>query len=353
MTAKMQKKHYTLAELTAGMDEVTIKGDPECIITGVGTIQNAKPGQIAFLMNPLYKKFLDQTAATAVILTQSDSADCNVNCIISRDPYYTYARIAIFFEDKPVPAAGIHSTVVTGEGTVIHKDVSIGPYTVIGAGVKIGANVTIGAHCVIGDNVSIAANTRLDSNITIYYGVRIGARVQIESGTVIGGDGFGLAKHKGVWQKIPQLGSVVIEDDVEIGANCSIDRGAIEDTVIERSVKLDNLVQVGHNVRVGENTAIAGCVGIAGSAVIGKNCLIGGATGINGHITITDNVVVTGMTAVTKSIKVPGIYSSGVGGLVTNLEWRKNSARFHRLDHLAQRVKVLEALLKIKERKET
>ncbi len=181
--------------------------------------------------------------------------------------------------------------------------------------------------------------------MTLYHKIQIGKRVLIASGTVIGGDGFGIAKHKGVWHKVPQLGRVVIGDDVEIGANCTIDRGAVEDTVLEKGVKLDNLIQIGHNVRIGEYSALAGCVGVSGSTVIGKNCLVGGGAGFAGHLTIADNVMITGMTAVTKSIRVPGIYSSGVGGLVTNIEWRKNSARLHRLDLLVSRVKSLEATL--------
>ena len=207
----------------------------------------------------------------------------------------------------------------------------------------------------MGDYSEIDTGSRLDANVTLYHHIVMGKRVYIASGTVIGSDGFGIAKEKGQWHKVPQLGRVIIKDDVEIGSNCSIDRGAIEDTIIENGVKLDNLIQVGHNVQIGENTAVAGCVGIAGSAVIGKNCLIGGGAGVNGHITIADNVVITGFTATTKSIREPGIYSSGVGGLVTNLEWRKNSARLHRLDQLIQRVKDLESSLEslLVERKET
>jgi UDP-3-O-[3-hydroxymyristoyl] glucosamine N-acyltransferase len=354
MKPQHKKTQYTLAELITGLDDVTIKGDPACVITGVGAIQQAQLGQIAFLMNPLYKKYLAGTKASAVILSQSDSEDCLVNSIISRDPYYTYAKIAAYFANKPIFNVGIHATAVIGQHCEIDATVSIGPYCVIGDGVKLAANVVIGPGTVIGDDVTIDENSQLDAKVVIYYDVKIGKRVQIYSGTVIGSDGFGLAKHKGVWQKLPQLGRVVIEDDVEIGSNCAIDRGAIEDTVLEKSVKLDNLVQVGHNVRIGENTAVAGCVGIAGSAVIGRDCLIGGASGLNGHITIADNVMITGMTAVTKTIKEPGVYSSGVGGLVTNLEWRKNSARLHRLEQLSQRVKVLESMLEeLIERKES
>ncbi len=198
----------------------------------------------------------------------------------------------------------------------------------------------------IGDHVEIGEETQLDARVTIYHKVKIGKRTRIASGAVIGSDGFGFAKQKGVWHKVPQLGSVIIGDDVDIGANTTIDRGAVENTKIANGVKLDNLIQVGHNVMIGENTIIAGCVAIAGSTVIGKNCMIGGATCFAGHITICDNVMITGMTAVTKSIREPGIYSSGIVGAVSNLEFRKNNARFHRLEHLMQRVKNLESALK-------
>jgi UDP-3-O-[3-hydroxymyristoyl] glucosamine N-acyltransferase len=337
----MSKRHYTLAELTVGLD-VTIQGDAHCLVHGVSTIQQAQPGQITFLMNPLYKKYLADTKAAAVILSAPEAEHCPVNAVISRDPYYTYAKIAAFFEDKPVQQPGIHPTAVIGEGCQIDPTASIGPHCVIGNQVKIAAHAVIAPSCIVGDLTEIGENTRLEARVTLYHQIMIGQRVIIASGTVIGGDGFGLAKHAGVWHKVPQLGRVVIEDDVEIGANCAIDRGAIDDTVIEKGAKLDNQIQVGHNVRIGRNTAIAGCVGIAGSAVIGKNCLIGGGAGINGHITLADNIMITGMTAVTKSIREPGVYSSGVGGLATNLEWRKNSARLHRLEQLVQRVKTLE-----------
>lgn len=344
MKQTQQKEQYSLSELVAGLD-VTVRGDMDCLIRGVATIQQAQAGHIAFLMNPLYKKYLADTQASAVILSQEDSTFCTTNAIISRDPYYTYAKIAAYFQRKKLPAAGIHPSVVIGQDCEIHPSVSIGPNCVIGDGVKLAAYVMIAGGCSLGDDCELGEGVQLDARVTIYHQVKLGKRVLVASGVVIGSDGFGIAKHKGAWQKVPQLGRVIIKDDVEIGANCCIDRGAIEDTVIEKGVKLDNLIQIGHNVRIGENTAIAGCVGIAGSAVIGKNCLIGGGSGVNGHITITDNVMITGMTAVSKSIRESGIYSSGVGGVVTNLEWRKTSARLHRLEQMAQRIKALESAL--------
>lgn len=340
-----KKKQYTLAELTQGLD-VTIEGDPNYLISGVNTIQQAEPQHITFLMNPLYKKYLSTTQAGAVILSKSDALDCRQNTIIARDPYYTYALVAAYFDHKSHPPKGIHPTAVIGDKCKIDSSACISAHCVIGQGVKIGPHVEIGPGCTIGDFSEIAERAKLHSHVTLYDRIKVGKRVIIASGAVIGSDGFGIAKHEGIWHKIPQLGSVVIGDDVEIGANCAIDRGAIEDTIIEKGVKLDNLIQVGHNVRIGENTAIAGCAAIAGSTAIGKNCLIGGMAGIAGHVIIADNVVITGGSAITKSIHDPGIYSSGVGGVVTNLEWRKNSARLHRLEHLQERIKTLESALK-------
>lgn len=347
------QSRFTLAELITGL-EATIKGDPNCTVEGVCTIDNSQAGRITFLMNSLYKKYLPETKAAAVILTSEEADSCPVNAIICRDPYYTYAKIAAFFDQKPKPALGVHPSAVIGSGCEMDDTVSIGPHVVLGNDVKLGRHVVIGAGTVIGDSASIDEHSVLDANVTIYYQVKIGKRTHISSGAVIGADGFGNAKHKGVWHSVPQVGGVVIGDDVMIGANTTIDRGAIENTIIENGVRLDNLIQVGHNVRIGEQTAIAGCVGIAGSANIGKNCLVGGQAGFGGHITVTDNVMITGGTEVTKSIREPGVYSSGVGGLVTNQEWRKNSARVQRLEQLMQRVKNLEASLEaLTERKET
>lgn len=350
---KAQKKlQYTLEELTQNL-EVTIQGDPTCIIKGVCTIQEGLPHHITFLVNPAYKKYLSKTCASAVILREEDAKFCTAHAIITSNPYYIYAKIAAFFDPRPIDEAGIHPKAVIEEGSEIDPTASIGANSVIKKGVKIGAYSHIGASCVIGEETTIGEHTVIDANVTTYHGIKIGNRVRIGSGTVIGSDGFGIAKHQGSWHKIPQIGGVILQDEVEIGANCAIDRGAIGNTLLEKGVKLDNLIQVGHNVKIGENTAIAGCVGISGSTIIGKNCLIGGAAGIAGHISIADNVVITGGTEVTKSIREPGVYSSGVGGVVTNMERRKNTARVQRLDHLIERVKKLELALKeITERKE-
>jgi len=339
------QKHYTLTELVQGLD-VTIKGDPNFIITGVCTIEKSKPGCITFLTNTLYRKHLATTQAGAVILSEKDVVDAPINMIVTRNPHYVYAKIAEFFDDKPNQITGIHPTAVIGEGAEIDPSASIGPFSIIGRQVKIAAHAVVGAQCFVGDFCELGAACQLDTRVTVYHNVKIGQRSRIMSGAVIGSDGFGFANQQGNWHKVPQLGGVQIGDDVDVGANTTIDRGAVEDTVIEDGVKLDNLIQVAHNVRIGANTVIAGCVGIAGSAVIGKNCMIGGAACVNGHIKIADNVIITGMTAVTKSIQEPGIYSSGILGAVPNEEFRRNNARFHRLGNLMQRVKELESAFK-------
>lgn len=341
----MNTKKLTLSELTHGLD-VTIKGDPHCEITGVSPIQQSQPGHITFLTNQLYRKYLATTQASAVILSDADSADCSINAVISRNPYFTYAQIAAHFNEQQQITTGIHASAVIGEGAHIDSTATIGANSVVGKRVKIAANVVVSPGCVIGDDTEIGEACYLDANVTIYHNIKIGKRTRIASGVVIGADGFGFANHKGTWHKVPQLGGVNIGDDVDIGANTTIDRGALEDTVIENGVKLDNLIQVGHNVRIGANTIIAGCVAIAGSATIGKNCMIGGTTAIAGHVSVADNVILTGMSSVTKTIRESGMYSSGIVGTVPTEEFRKNNARFYRLENLMQRVKSLESVIK-------
>jgi len=337
---------YTLSELTKGL-EVVIKGDANCLISGICPIEQSQPGHLTFLTNSLYKKYLKTTQASAVILSEKEAAACPVNAIISRNPYYTYAKIAAYFENKKTQSAGIHATAVIGQHCQIDETAVIGPQCVIGDQVKIAPHVIISAGSIIGDEVELGEGSYLAPRVTILHKVKIGQRVRIASGAVIGSDGFGYANHKQEWHKVPQLGSVHIGDDADIGANTTIDRGAVEDTVIENGVILDNLIQVAHNVKIGAHTIIAGCVAIAGSTVIGKHCMIGGGTCFAGHIEVCDHAIITGMSAVTKSIREPGMYSSGIVGVVPNQEFRKNNARFHRLEHLMQRVKTVESTIQI------
>ncbi|UST65221.1 UDP-3-O-(3-hydroxymyristoyl)glucosamine N-acyltransferase [Pseudomonas moraviensis] len=319
----------------------TLRGDPETQITGLATLQEAGPAQLSFLANPQYRKYLAGSQAAALLLKQADAEGFAGNALVVPDPYLAYARISHLFDPKPKAAAGIHPTAVIAPDAVVDPSASIGPFVVIEAGARVAAQVTLGAHCVVGARSEIGEGGWLAPRVTLYHDVRIGKRVVIQSGAVIGGEGFGFANEKGVWQKIAQIGGVTIGDDVEIGVNTAIDRGALADTVIGNGVKLDNHIQIAHNVQVGDHTAMAACVGISGSTKIGKHCMLAGGVGLVGHIDICDNVFLTGMTMVTHSITEPGAYSSGTA-MQPAAEWRKSAARIRQLDDIARRLKQLE-----------
>ena len=322
-----------------------IHGDANCNINGVATLQNAKAGDISFLANPRYTKYLAGTDATAVILGEEHRDACPTNALVVTDPYLSYARIATLLNPSAATQQGRHPSAVVADGSHIDPSAWIGPHSVIEEGVEIGAGVMVGPGCIIGHGSRIGAGSRLVANITVCHGSRLGNRVVLHPGVVIGSDGFGLANDGGSWVKVPQLGGVIIGDDVEIGANTTVDRGALDDTIIENGVKLDNQIQVAHNVYIGAHTAVAGCTGIAGSARIGARCTIGGGVGIVGHTEIADDVHITGMSFVAHSIRKPGVYSSGTP-LEANREWRRNYARFHQLDDMARRLRKLEAAFK-------
>ncbi|MBC3270826.1 UDP-3-O-(3-hydroxymyristoyl)glucosamine N-acyltransferase [Pseudomonas sp. SWRI81] len=319
----------------------TLRGDPEKQITGLATLQEAGPAQLSFLANPQYRKYLAGSQAAALLLKEADAEGFAGNALVVPDPYLAYARLSHLFDPKPKSASGIHPTAVIAADAVVDPSASIGPFVVIEAGARIGANVTLGAHCVVGARSEIGEGGWLAPRVTLYHDVRIGKRVVIQSGAVLGGEGFGFANEKGVWQKIAQIGGVTIGDDVEIGVNTAIDRGALADTVIGNGVKLDNQIQIAHNVQVGDHTAMAACVGISGSTKIGKHCMLAGGVGLVGHIDICDNVFLTGMTMVTHSITEPGAYSSGTA-MQPAAEWRKSAARIRQLDDIARRLKQLE-----------
>jgi len=330
----------TLGEIAEQIN-ANLHGDPECLIKGLNTLQAAGKGELSFLSNRRYSRFLKTTNASAVILSTGDLESCPVNALVMEDPYLGYARAATYLYPAGQPSPVISQNAVINPETEIDETVSVGPNAVIGSNVSIGSHSCIGPGCVIGDNVSIGDNSFLYANVTLVDGVTVGSRVILHPGVVVGSDGFGLARDKEKWVKIPQIGSVRIGDDVEIGANSTIDRGALDDTVIEDGVKIDNQVQIGHNVRIGAHTAIAGCVGIAGSAIIGRRCMIGGAAGIGGHLEIVDDVIITGMATVANSIRKPGIYSSGIPVTDTR-RWKRNVARFKRIDDIARRLKNIE-----------
>lgn len=332
---------WTLAEIAKHIDGV-VHGDESFQVDSFATLEHASAHQISFLANLKYKKFLAKTAAGAVIVKAEAASLVPNNAIVVDDPYVAYAKASRLLNPVKVHKAGIaESAVISDDGTIIHESASIAAQVVIEADVEIAANVVIGPNCVIQAGVKVGIGSRLTANITLCEGVQIGARCIIHPGVVIGADGFGIANDKGTWIKVPQVGSVIIGDDVEIGANTTIDRGAIEDTIIGRGVKLDNQIQIGHNTIIGDHTVIAGCVGIAGSTTIGNNCVIGGGVGIGGHIFIADGVQLTGMTMVTKSITSSGIYSSGIPAEPT-AQWHKNVIRYRQMDKLVARVKELE-----------
>lgn len=318
-----------------------VRGDASCVIWSVATLHGAGAGQISFLSNSRYRKFLAETKATAVVLAEDEAQYCPVNALVAKNPYVAFARIVSFLNPRPRRPGGVHPTALIAPNCQIDASAAVGAHCVIEEGAVIGAGVQLGAGCSLGTGVVIGKDSELMANVTVYSGVRMGERVLIHSGAVIGSDGFGFANERGVWLKIPQIGGVIIGDDVEIGANTTIDRGALEDTVINDGVKIDNLVQIAHNVQIGAHTIIAGCVGVAGSARIGSYCALGGGVGVAGHLEICDNTTVTGMTLVSRSLTEPGVYSSGMPAM-TNMKWNKTVARVRHLEDIADRLKGLE-----------
>jgi UDP-3-O-[3-hydroxymyristoyl] glucosamine N-acyltransferase len=334
------KKQYTLAELAQYLDAQLI-GEPDCLIDGLETLTRAGAGQLSFLANAGYAKYLADCSASAVILHPDQQERFAGNKLLVPEPYLSYARVTELFDPRPRLEVGCHPSAVVADDCRLGARVCIGANAVISEGVTLGDGVEVGAGCFIGAGTAIGANTYLAANVSIYHGVIIGPNCIIHSNAVIGSDGFGFAPAEGRWQKVHQLGGVRIGAQVEIGAGTAIDRGALEDTVIGDGVKIDNQVHIAHNVRIGKNTAIAANSAIAGSASLGENCTVAGCVGIAGHVTIVDRVHLSGMSMVTNSISEPGSYSSGIP-LSPSAEWRKNAVRFKQLNSLTARVKQLE-----------
>jgi UDP-3-O-[3-hydroxymyristoyl] glucosamine N-acyltransferase len=318
-----------------------LRGDPDATVERVAVLQEAGPGELAFLANARYRRHLGGTRATAVVLEAAAATDCPTSMLVARNPYATYARIAQLLYPVPRAEPGRHASAVVEAGAEVDASAWIGPQAYVAAGARIGPRVCVGPGSIVLAGAVLGADSRLVGRVTICEGVRLGARCIVHPGAVIGADGFGHAPDEGRYVKVPQVGSVAIGDDVDIGCNTTIDRGAIGDTVIGDGVKIDNLVQIGHNVRIGEHTVIAACSGISGSAVIGRRCMLGGMVGVVGHLEICDDVAVTGRTMVSSSIRRPGVYSSGLPAEEAR-RFRRNAARFHRLDELARRVRRLE-----------
>ncbi len=313
----------TLGEIASRLGG-RVAGNPRTLIRQVGSLERARADEISFFANRRYKAKLAETHAAAVIVSPQDESLTALPRIVSENPYALFARVSQLFNPSLSQPPGVH------------------PSAVVSPGAKLGERVSIGPKCVIGEGVAIGADSCLYPGVVVYPHCVLGARVIVHSGVVIGADGFGIAKEEGRWIKIPQIGRVVIGDDVEIGANTTIDRGAMDDTVIEEGVKLDNQIQIGHNVRIGAHTAIAGCAGIAGSADIGRNCIIGGGARIAGHIKIADHVTVSGSTGVSHSLLKPGTYT-GAYPAEEHSSWLRNMAVMRHLAGLLDRVRKLEA----------
>ncbi len=342
----MANRTIILSELATILG-AELKGDPNKSITGIATLHQAQPEQVSFLANQRYLKHLGDTQAGAVIIARDYLDACPVDALIIDNPYLAYAKTANYFADLPEAITGIHPTASVADDCHIADSASIGAQCIIEPGAVIAEDAIIGPGSYIGHNVHVGKATRLWANVTVYHGVQIGERTVIHSGVVLGADGFGMAKDaEGNWLKIPQIGSVVVGDDVEIGANTTIDRGALGDTIIGRGVKLDNQIQVGHNVEIGEFTAIAACTGISGSVKIGKHCMISGMVGFTGHFEVADHVTITGATVVSKPLTKPGVYSSGTA-IENHHTWRKNAVRFRQLDEMHRRIQQLEKQVNI------
>ena len=320
-------------------------GDPQAEVTHIAPLESATADAIAFVANARYQQQLTTTRAGCVIVGPAlrEPAAARGAAIVCADPYLAFARLTQWWAARTRGPAtpGVHASAVVEAGAVVAGDASIGPLAYVAAGARIGAGAVIGSHCSIGPGAVVGAGSRLKPRVTLAEGCRVGERAIVHSGAVIGADGFGFAPTEGRWEKIEQLGSVVIGDDVEIGANTCIDRGALGDTVLEDGVKLDNLVQIGHNVRIGAHSAFAGCVGVAGSARIGRHCTAGGGAIILGHLEIVDHVHITAATVISRSISKPGQYS-GMFPFDDNASWEKNAATLRQLHQLRERLRALE-----------
>ena len=336
--------NYSLSDLSVRF-ELELRGDGSCMIGGVGTLNSAGPSDITFLANAAYRKDLPATRAGAVILKESDAGACPGNCLVADDPYLAYARLATIFDPRPAAAPGIHESAVVAATAKIGNDVSIAANAVVGDACIIGDACTIGPGTVLYDECRLGAGCHLHANVTLGYGVHLGQRVILHPGVVIGADGFGIAFATDHWEKVPQLGGVVIGDDCEIGCNTTIDRGAVGDTVLEEDVRIDNQCQIGHNVHIGAHTAMAGMSGVAGSTKIGRYCLIAGGSGFSGHLDIADKTSLASSTRAYRSIREPGTTWSAQLPAQPIKEWQRNLSRLRKLDELARRVRDMEKLL--------
>jgi len=317
-----------------------LRGDPSVRVDSVATLGGG-PGSVGFVASTTYRTALRATNLGAVVLEPALADECPTAALVHRNPHATFARIASLLHPMPNLSPGIDATALVDSSAQVDATAQVGAFAIVGAGCVIGPRSFIGPYSMVGEGVVVGADTRLLTRVTLCSGTRIGARCILHPGSVVGSDGFGNARDGDGWVKIPQVGGVNVGDDVEIGANTTVDRGALGDTVIEEGVRLDNQIQVAHNVSIGAHTAIAACTGIAGSTRIGRRCMIGGGTGIGGQLTIGDDIIITGFGMVTRSIEKPGLYSSVIPVEEARL-WRRIVGRIKRLDLWAARIRKLE-----------
>ena len=348
MTAASQK-HYSLDEIAALLGG-EVMGDGTTRVYQVATLAAAQSHHITFLSNPKYRKALEATRAGAIILDRENRDATEIPRIVCDKPYLYFAKLSAMLNPMPQAVPGVDESARIAASAQLAASVSVGPFVSIGQNVRIGEGSVIGAGCAIGDDVVIGADCYLYPGVAIYHACLLGDRVILHSGVVIGSDGFGLARENDRWLKIPQIGRAVIGNDVEIGANTTVDRGALDDTVIEEGVKLDNQIQIAHNVRIGAYTAMAGCVGVAGSAIIGRHCTVGGGAIILGHLEIADHVDISASSLITKSIREPGTYTSALP-FSAHSQWLKNAAHLRHLDAMADKMTKLEKRIQELERK--
>ncbi|HET9388686.1 MAG TPA: UDP-3-O-(3-hydroxymyristoyl)glucosamine N-acyltransferase [Steroidobacteraceae bacterium] len=330
----------TLGELAVRFG-CELRGNPDTRVERVGTLVSADGQSVAFLSEDRNRRELAATRAGVVVLDRESADACPTAALICENPRATFARITALLHPAAPPVPGVHASAIVEANASIDVSAYVGPHAVIGERAVIGPRTYVGPRCIIEHDTKLAEDVRLVASVTLCHGVRIGPRTVIQPGAVIGADGFGFAPERGRWVKVPQIGSVILGADVEIGSNTTVDRGAIEDTIIEEGAKLDNQIQIGHNVRIGAHTVIAGCTGISGSTVIGRHCVIGGAVGIAGHLTICDGVTITGFAMVSRSLTEPGVYSSGIP-IEESKVWRRQVARYRKLETYEKRLKRLE-----------
>lgn len=330
----------SLGQLASQFD-CELRGDPDVQIASVASLRNARPGDLSFLSGAAFKPQLATTRAAAVILRAADAESCPTASLINDNPYACYARIATALYPPPAIKAGVHASAVIAPGASVAASAEIAANAFVGARSSIGENSFIGPGCMIGEDCVIGGNGRMLANVTVVRRATVGERFLFHPGVVIGSDGFGNAMTPAGWVKVPQLGGVRIGNDVEIGANTAIDLGALDDTVIGDGVRIDNLVHIAHNVKIGAHTAIAGQCGFSGSVVVGQRCMFGGQAAVAGHISISDDVIVNGRGMITKDLTQPGVYGSGFPSEPVK-EWNRTVARVRRLQHLIDRVSRLE-----------